>query len=191
MEQRRYHTDPATGEFLLMERGDDCWHPSMPTMEKWQRGDTRIYRPLDRPNTLVTMPYHIYWTLLTADEHPNIRVLLGRPWIQNSQAQDIPQDDLIDVIDAVTTGYLSIGHLDMHDILVPVPTPELQPFPKHLIDAVLEHAETTNKSCPITMDPIQKATATVTICGHIFQKAALTEWLKTNTTCPECRAPCI
>ena len=163
--ERRYHSDPTTGEFILLEWDNGRWFPAMQTMGEWQCGATRIYRPTDLPDTLVTMPNCCYWPRLNQYEETQPRVMLGRPWIQNSHVQEVPHDQ-IDAIDTPTT------------------------YPAHIIDAVLEHAETTKKSCPITMEPLEKATATLTPCGHIFKKAALTEWLKTHQTGPECRARC-
>lgn len=64
------------------------------------------------------------------------------------------------------------------------------PFPKHLADMVLRKAEADAASCPITMEPIKAADAAVTSCGHVFQSAAIREWLATHATCPECRQPC-
>ena len=179
MEQRRYHGDPTTREFILLEWNTSYkgWYPAIPTMEDWQVGHSRIYRPTDLLDTLVTMPNHSYWRRLDQNEEANIVVLLARPWIQNSYSQEVPKDDQIDVIDAAT--------IAMGDILG---LPSVSAYPQHIIDTVLEHAEITKKICPITMEPIQKGTATLTRCGHIFQKAALTEWLKTRQTCPECRA---
>jgi predicted Zn-ribbon and HTH transcriptional regulator len=123
------------------------------------------------------MPNHTYWRALSPSEESDIIVLLGRPWIQNSHAQEIAQDDQIDVLYAMD---VSMGDITN------IPLPEA--YPPHIIDAVLDHAETTKKICPITMEPIQKQTATLTRCGHIFQKSALTAWLKSKSSCPECRA---
>ena len=183
MERRRYHTDPTTGEFLLLEwiTERNGWMPAMSTMEDWQCGAASIYRPADLPDTLVTMPNHTYWRALRQSEETDIIVLLGRPWIQNSHCQEIAQDNQIDVIDAMEVAMNS----DRSAATDPQPSAA---YPPHIIDAVLDHAETTKKICPITMEPIQKQTATLTRCGHIFQKAALTAWLKTKTSCPECRA---
>ena len=64
------------------------------------------------------------------------------------------------------------------------------PLPKHIQTVVLERAETDGQTCPITLTPIKSATATVTSCGHIFQTAAIQEWLSENETCPECRQCC-
>ena len=77
-----------------------------------------------------------------------------------------------------------------------VPRPRQRPrnpppsFPAHLVDSVLAAAEAEGKTCPITMEPIRKQTATITSCGHIFQKEALREWMRSHDTCPECRNHC-
>ena len=44
-------------------------------------------------------------------------------------------------------------------------------------------AEASGAVCPITTEPIRAATAVLTPCGHVFDRAAA------KTTCPECRAP--
>ena len=63
-------------------------------------------------------------------------------------------------------------------------------FPKHLTDQVLASAEAAGQTCPITMEPIKKTSASITSCGHIFQKTAITHWMQDHNTCPECRQPC-
>ena len=68
--------------------------------------------------------------------------------------------------------------------------PAPPPLPKHIQSIVLERAEAEGKLCPITMNPIRKSTASVTSCGHIFQSAAIQEWMSDNRTCPECRQIC-
>jgi hypothetical protein len=72
---------------------------------------------------------------------------------------------------------------------LPVVPVDLKPFPRHLVAAVLANAVANNAICPITMDPITPDTATVTSCGHVFQKEAIRHWLTTKTECPECRDP--
>ena len=43
-------------------------------------------------------------------------------------------------------------------------------------------------TCPITQEDIEDIKdASITKCGHLFKKEALSEWLKENTTCPMCR----
>jgi len=61
-------------------------------------------------------------------------------------------------------------------------------LPPHVAEIVLEKAEGT--PCPITMEPLTKANASVSSCGHVFQTAAVKEWCLTHTTCPLCRQPC-
>ena len=68
--------------------------------------------------------------------------------------------------------------------------PAPPPLPKHIQIIVLERAEAEGKLCPITMNPIRKSSASVTSCGHIFQTAAIQEWMSDNRTCPECRQIC-
>ena len=78
----------------------------------------------------------------------------------------------------------------------PQPQPQPQshqrppPFPKHLADQVLLKAETDGQTCPITMEPIKRSGSIVTSCGHVFQKTAITEWMQSHDTCPECRQTC-
>jgi len=64
---------------------------------------------------------------------------------------------------------------------------DVAPLPAHVASLVIREAVASNAICPITMEPIQTDSAPVTTCGHVFQRAALQEWLRTNATCPECR----
>ena len=70
------------------------------------------------------------------------------------------------------------------------PAPALAPLPKHIATIVLERAAADGTLCPITMEPITPSSGVVSSCGHVFQGAALKEWLSGHTTCPECRQPC-
>lgn len=195
-ERRRSYIDPATHEFLLLEWNTQCdgWHPAMTTLQSWQRGLTRIYRPSDRPTTLITCPGHIAWPLLTATEEPDIRSLLEHPWIQPAFAIDSFCEEQIDDADGTQDHDLAVAILaslsssSTHREGRSNPKP--QPFPKHLVAQILAKAETDNQLCPITMEPISAATATITSCGHIFQQAAIVHWLSDHTTCPECRQLC-
>jgi len=73
----------------------------------------------------------------------------------------------------------------------PSAPPALPPaMPRHIADLVLAKAEADGQTCPITMEPIRRNTASITSCGHIFQTAAIREWLQTRYTCPDCRQPC-
>ena len=74
------------------------------------------------------------------------------------------------------------------DPLIPETSyPTFLTLPKHINDIVLADAVRTNKECPIAMEPITLENGSVTICGHIFTKNALSHWLKDNDTCPDCR----
>jgi len=68
--------------------------------------------------------------------------------------------------------------------------PAPQTLPKHIQNIVLERAVSDGQTCPITLTLIRLDTASVTSCGHIFQTAAIQEWLSENETCPECRGIC-
>ena len=73
------------------------------------------------------------------------------------------------------------------------PVPQLQPscttpLPTFVSDALIQAAVTKEATCPITMEPITAATATVTPCYHVFDKIALVSWTAAgNTTCPTCK----
>lgn len=64
---------------------------------------------------------------------------------------------------------------------------QIQSLPPHVAALVIRDAVASGNLCPITMEPLHPETATVTPCGHVFQAAALHRWLRTNSTCPECR----
>jgi hypothetical protein len=68
--------------------------------------------------------------------------------------------------------------------------PDTRPLPKHIATIVLERAAADGTLCPITMEPITPLSGVVSSCGHVFQAAALKEWLSGHSTCPECRQPC-
>jgi hypothetical protein len=71
---------------------------------------------------------------------------------------------------------------------------EARAAPNRLVELALLGAEASGATCPITTEPIRAATATMTPCGHIFDRAALAAWVATaavatNAICPECRGP--
>lgn len=76
----------------------------------------------------------------------------------------------------------------------PAPAPPVavtpNTLPPHVITAIICGAVAAGATCPITMEPIQTATATVTACGHVFTAAALQRWMlsRPRPHCPECRA---
>lgn len=202
-DQRRSYIDPETREFLLLEWNTETagWYPAMPTLRGWQCGLTRIYRPSDRPTTLITYPDRKEWPQLTAaDTNTGTMVLLERPWIASTFAIDAYREDEIELADEDEDQLFAESEAEAaYDITVailatmPLQTQSQshqQPFPKHLVGQILTTAEATNQLCSITMDPIRTATAAITSCGHIFQRDAIAHWLTAHATCPECRQPC-
>jgi len=85
---------------------------------------------------------------------------------------------------------------------VPVPAPApvplilgvralLEPVPKRIAWLIAEDACKNNETCSISMDPISPLTAGVTTCFHCFEHAAISLWLSTHDTCPQCRKKCL
>jgi hypothetical protein len=217
-DRRRSYIDRHTGEFLLLEwdNQQNGWVPAMHLMQRWQQGNLRIYQPTDCPNTFITLPGFLYWPHLTTEEEADIRQVLAYPWIQDGQAmENLTTDQIYDVEGSLQQlaeeSLYSRAQGLLEDILrptlvmdlpltlltvssAPQPTQPIQmpppPFPKHLVGSVLAKAEAEGHVCPITMDTIKTTDAYITSCGHIFQQAAIRNWLQTHTTCPECRQPC-
>jgi hypothetical protein len=55
---------------------------------------------------------------------------------------------------------------------------------------IIAEAIKQQQTCSISFDSISSENACVTTCGHVFSKESIKEWLKQNSTCPECRKPC-
>jgi hypothetical protein len=68
-------------------------------------------------------------------------------------------------------------------------TPTPTALPPHVAATMIAAAVRAGATCPITLDTIDAADATVTSCGHVFTATALQRWLVTHTHCPECRNP--
>lgn len=66
----------------------------------------------------------------------------------------------------------------------PVRPVSLQAF---TIQALINHAIAENMTCPISMNVIQKSTACVTSCQHIFERDSIQHWLADHSNCPVCR----
>lgn len=56
------------------------------------------------------------------------------------------------------------------------------------VNAILNQAILEEMTCPISMARIEKGTAVVTGCQHVFQRDSITTWLTDHDTCPVCRA---
>ncbi|KAK7241658.1 hypothetical protein SO694_0007009 [Aureococcus anophagefferens] len=51
-----------------------------------------------------------------------------------------------------------------------------------------EEPEEEPEECPVCLDPMTGATATL-VCGHLFCKDCITDWARSQATCPTCRDP--
>jgi formate dehydrogenase maturation protein FdhE len=49
-----------------------------------------------------------------------------------------------------------------------------------------EPEEEEAEECPVCFDPMTGATATL-VCGHLFCKDCITDWARSQATCPTCR----
>jgi hypothetical protein len=212
MTDRRYYEDPATAELLFLTAIEGGWGVDVRTMDSWRTGRLRIYKPIDSAfvHTVSATKTTTRWQPLAPEEEPDVRVLMPKPWIPDGQAmEDLCEEDIPTIETALAT---QASHEYLNDVLRPAlvmefsytpvtiaapaaPAPAAPAarslktaFPQHLIGPVLAHAAATKALCPITMEPIQVGTATVTGCGHIFQTAALDQWLRSRRQCPECRA---
>jgi hypothetical protein len=67
----------------------------------------------------------------------------------------------------------------------------LEPVPKRIAWLIAEDASKNNDICSISMEPISPLTAGVTTCFHCFEHAAISVWLTTHDTCPQCRKKCL
>jgi hypothetical protein len=186
-------------------------------MQQHREGQLRVYQPSDNSGYLVTMPGHIRWE--TKFDGDDIREVLELPWVpvalQGMREDEIDELDAYRIMNPqilpvgtninapLTVVELNIPSLYEERLVATIlasmsqesyrhrpPPPPPPPLPKHIQTIVLERAESDGQTCPITLTPIRSATASVTNCGHIFQTAAIQEWLSENETCPECRGIC-
>jgi len=201
MNQRSAYVD---SQILLMKWDDqkDGWIPDMSAMHEYHSGNLRIYNPSDAEEYLITMPGNVRWLVMF--DGADVREIPEMPWIafaiQGMLEMEIARLDeyLLTVPDEdeeVAAAVLaSLSSYSYSPSPSPSPSPRIeskpQPLPAHIRTIVLERAESDGKTCPITLTPIRAPTASVTSCGHIFQAAAIQEWLSTNETCPECRQKC-
>jgi hypothetical protein len=151
------------------------------------------------------------WT--TLDGTATIRQIVEGPWISNDEIyQDFPADEIAAFDTWIRERCVGPGRPEWEDHLRPqmdrpqrepfilltlfeIPTApsaehQQQPLPPHVSALLITHAVSTCATCPITMEPIQAATATTTPCGHVFNRDALNHWTSRQSrhTCPECRA---
>ena len=206
MNQRSAYVD---SQILLMkwDGQKDGWIPDMLAMQQYRSGNLRIYHPSDAEEYLVTMPGKVRWPVMF--DGTDIREVPEMPWIV-SAIQGMMDADIasLDEYRLTATNLPPILQLTFEaeaeaEALAAAVLASLSgysppqshsakppPLPAHIRTIVLERAESENKNCPISMEAIRRTTSTVTSCGHIFQTAAIQEWLSTNETCPECRQIC-
>lgn len=108
----------------------------------------------------------------------------------------VRNDGLIDIINEYNNINVTINDLYYYDLSGSYVNnqikehPAIPPVQKRVADIVIAHAIQSKESCPITMEPIDSASACVSPCYHSFQAEAIRTWLSTNFTCPVCRESC-
>jgi hypothetical protein len=61
---------------------------------------------------------------------------------------------------------------------------------KDIIDLIINNEIVKKSVCPISMEEIEKETASITNCFHVFSKENIENWLKIKNFCPVCKAKC-
>lgn len=206
--------------FMSWNGQKDGWVPDLTTMQQHRDGNLRIYEPSDGEGYVVTMPGHVRWpTKFDGDDIREVLELPWVPSaLQGMREDEIDELDAYRTMVTNLPPILHVGiriNAPLTLVEVDIPStfedrmaatilasmsqypkpvqgrsPPPPPLPKHIQTIVLERAESEGQTCPITLTPIKSVTATVTSCGHIFQTAAIQEWLSENQTCPECRQIC-
>ena len=200
----------TTASFLFMIRESaDSWVPdlNMLNIHRLARPPPRIYKVADTPIYITVDNNGTEMKWGTLDGTAITRQIVEGPWISNDEIyQEFPQDDIAAFDRWIRERCTGNARTEWEDHLRPQidspekppyilltlherPTapPSVQPLPPHVAAILIEHAVATGSTCPITMEPLQADTATITPCGHIFTTTALRSWKR--HTCPECRAP--
>lgn len=98
----------------------------------------------------------------------------------------------VPVSSAITTPVRNIFVSTCHgDVCSTNATPAKKGLPTHVSNIVLDAAISKNEICPISNEPITRANATVTSCGHVFCKDSINEWFKIKNECPVCKQACL
>jgi hypothetical protein len=196
---KSYKTPIDVVLFLEWNTHNKTWEESHTLLEEYRHGSVHTFASPSRRSYITFYGedrQRIEWPLLTdsKDIHQKAR---GIP--ENVILKSIPFDVLTE-FDAWLFAE-RIGRqppspsAQLQEVLESVETkpkpktkPPSNPLPKHVQEILLADAVRTKKDCPIAMEPITLANGSVTSCGHIFTKEALTHWLKQHYTCPECRS---
>lgn len=173
------------------------WIPHIPTLSAWRAGRIRIYMP--DAFTVVTMPGHAVWPVMTSAETRSIRAITKGPWIPDGTSYEGVPHDRIDEIDAqVAAGedpvrsrpMLVWDETPIDLAFVSPPPPPSAVLPPHIIRLIVSNAVSQGAVCPINLTPLAHDNAAVTPCGHVFDSTALKTWRASgHDSCPECRCP--
>ena len=194
MAQRRAYIN--NNELLFFSHDMESWVPDMETMSNYHRGLTRVFHPYEDLFVTVTDGVQESWPVFQDEEVANITVLIERPWIQMAEVIGPAVKDIPAFMANLLAGTASLDAFSpqlsydyssrLRSVRRPAPVTPTS-LPHHVSRILLERAIAEGAECPITGERLTMA-ATVTSCGHIFDKEAIHTWLATNKTCPECRA---
>lgn len=199
---KAYKTPLDVVLFLEWDTRNKTWEESSTLLEEYSHGSVHTFAVPARDSYVAFYGedrQHNEWPLIT--EPQDILSI-------NQKARGIPENAILksipfDVLSEFDEWLFSqrIGREPQHpsarlqQVLEEIsgepkrkPRQSPQPLPKHVQEILLADAVRTKKDCPIAMEPITLANGSVTSCGHIFTKEALTHWLKQHDTCPECRS---
>lgn len=85
---------------------------------------------------------------------------------------------------------ISITH---RPIVLPQPaTTTVAPpsMPQHIVNSYIEISIAREETCPISMAPLTRETASLTPCGHLCARHEAEHWIQGAHSCPVCRSPC-
>lgn len=202
----------------MIRTPDLLWHADPTMLEYWRTTETiNIYR-ITPTDSFVTINRHgvpMEWDLFPPSELQQIRSLVTPPWIPAKIIYTtIPLHQILDfdawsrdpttppadpawsrvvrpLLEDVPQRRPWEHYLLIEPAPVPPPQPATQQLPPHVAATMIAAAVSNRTTCPITLDTIDAADATVTPCGHVFTATALRRWLETTRSChcPECRNP--
>jgi hypothetical protein len=66
-------------------------------------------------------------------------------------------------------------------------------MPAHIKEVIIANSMSKKETCVISFNDITQDTASITSCGHVFDRLAITRWLaesSSNDLCPLCKQKC-
>lgn len=69
----------------------------------------------------------------------------------------------------------------------PSSPPKTSALPQYLVNMVIEAAVQKGDTCPVSLEPLTKASVRLTPCGHLVSHPAAEHWLSNAHSCPVCR----